>query len=168
MLLVGLVLMTLMGALPAPAAEQAPPPAPPKTDVSGWSAKRFFDPFRNETRCVLETPKFAFNDGRQDTTVFLRIDGKSLTVISESNVDIAKPDVGILVDGHKLIKPDSVFLDQQLLFESQIAQILAQFKAGMVVEAQLHFWPTWPSTGMKQVSFSLIGFTRNFARLPGC
>ena len=162
--MLGVVIVMMMVA-PVRAAEE---PKPPPTDAAGCTASRFFDAFHNESRCVLETPKVPFNDGRQDTTVFLRVDGKSLYVMTDSNVDIAKPDVGIRVDERKLIKPDSVFLDQHLLYESQIAQILEQFKAGMVVEVQLHFWPTWPSKGMKKVSFSLIGFTRNFARLPGC
>lgn len=142
--------------------------APAAEAVSNWTAKRIFDAFRNESRCVLETPRVTLDDGRQETKVFLRVDGRSLTIMTESNVDIGRADVGIQVDDHKLIKPDRVFLDQHLQFETQIAQIIGQFKNGFGVEARLRFWPTWPDMGLKPVNFSLIGFTREFARLPGC
>lgn len=151
--------------------------APPKgaaetvttaADTGNWTAKRIYDVFRNESRCVLETPPAIMDDGRSHTRVFLRVDGRSLTVMTQSNVDIGRADVGVQVDDKKLIKPDQVFLDQSLLFETQSAQIIEQFKAGLAAEARLRFWPTWPDKGLKTVRFSLIGFTRAYARLPGC
>jgi hypothetical protein len=133
-----------------------------------WTAKRIVDPFRNETRCVLETPKVSLDDGYQETKVHLRIDGRSLYVITESSVDLREPDVGLQIDKGKLIKPDGAYLDQQLLYETQIGTVIDQFKNGLAVDVKLRFWPSWPSKGLKTVNFSLIGFTRTFARLPGC
>ena len=149
---------------------QPPPEAakPPAEETANWTAKRIYDAFHNESRCVIETPPVNLDDGRSETTVFLRVDRSSLTIVTESNVDIGHADVGIKVDGKEPIKPDQVFLDQNLLFEKQSAQIIEQFKAGLTVEARLRFWPTWPSTGLKTVRFSLIGFTSAFGRLPGC
>jgi hypothetical protein len=133
-----------------------------------WIARRIYDAFRNETRCVVETPRHTLHDGYQDTAVFLRMDGRSLMVMTDSSLDVAHPDVGLSVDGRALIRPDRVFLEQNALFETDIAPIIAQFKAGAAVEVRLHFWPTWPSKGPRTVTFSLIGYTRAFARLPGC
>jgi hypothetical protein len=141
---------------------------PPAEETANWAAKRIYDAFHNESRCVIETPPINLDDGRSETKVFLRVDRSSLAIVTESNVDIAHPDVGIKVDSKPPIKPDRVFLDQNLLFEKQSAQIIEQFKAGLTVEAHLRFWPTWPSTGLKTVRFSLIGFTHAFDRLPGC
>jgi len=145
----------------------APKGAADTTPDGNWTTKRIFDVFRNESRCVVETPATTMDDGRSPTKVFLRVDGRSLTVMTQSNVDIGA-DVGVRVDDNKLIRPDKIFLDQNLLFETSSAQIIEQFKAGLVAEAHLRFWPTWPDKGLKTVRFSLIGFTRAYARLPGC
>lgn len=142
-----------------PAAPEAP---------ENWTAKQIFDPFHNETRCVVETPRQKIDDGRQETTIYLRVDGKSLLVLTESNVDLNYPDVGIRIDEGALIRPDKAYLDQNALFESNAATIISQFKAGLKVDVALRYWPTWPSKGLRTATFSLIGFTRAFARLPGC
>jgi hypothetical protein len=133
-----------------------------------WTAVRIFDPFRNETRCVAESSRQVIHDGHQDTTIFLRVDQSSLLVVTESNLDLNRPDVGLRVDDGKLIKPDKAYLDQNALFESNASRIITQFKPGLIARVSLHFWPTWPSKGLKTASFSLIGFSRAFAQLPGC
>jgi hypothetical protein len=133
-----------------------------------WTAKRIYDPFRNETRCVLETPKQMIHDGHQDTSIFLRVDERFLLVLTESNVDLNHPDVGIRVDDGALIKPDKAYLDQNALFESTAPVVIAKFKEGLKVDVALRYWPTWPSKGVRTATFSLIGFSRAFARLPGC
>jgi hypothetical protein len=140
----------------------------PAATPLNWEAKRVEDPFRNEIRCVVETPRQRINDGHQDTTIFLRVDDRSLLVLTESNLDLGHPDVGIRIDDGALIKPDKTYLDQNALFESSAATILAQFKAGLKVDVALRFWPTWPSMGVRTATFSLIGFTAALARLPGC
>lgn len=150
---------------------QAPQAAATATDAeptSHWTARRIDDVFRNESRCVAESAAVTIDDGRSPTKVFLRVDAGSLMIMTESNVDLDRPDVVIQVDEHKPIRPDRVFLDQNLLFETQAALLIAQFKAGLAAEARLRFWPTWPDKGLKTVRFSLIGFTRAFSRLPGC
>jgi hypothetical protein len=150
----------------APCAWTAEPAA--SEIVTGWTAVRIFDPFRNESRCVAESSKLIIHDGHQDTTIYLRVDQSSIVVLTESNLDLNRPDVGLRVDDGALIKPDKAFLDQNALFESSAPRIIAQFKPGLVARVSLHFWPTWPSKGLKTASFSLVGFSRAFAQLPGC
>lgn len=148
----------------AHAADEPPPPAPP----GGWMAKRIFDPFRNELRCVVESARQTIHDGYQETVVFVRLDTKSLMVVTESNIDLRRGDVGLQVDGQALHKADRLYLDQSAVFETGIATILSQLKSGKGVTFHLYFWPTWPAKGRKTVRFSLNGFQRAFARLPGC
>ncbi|UCH53562.1 MAG: hypothetical protein JSW09_01800 [Pseudomonadota bacterium] len=136
--------------------------------AENWTAKRIFDPFRNETRCVAESRHQVIDDGRQETTIYLRLDERGLMVLTESNVDLNHPDVGVRVDDGALIKPDKAYLDQNAVFESSAASIISQFKAGLKADVGLRYWPTWPSKGLRTATFSLIGFTRAFARLPGC
>jgi hypothetical protein len=144
--------------------------AEPETPAAGenWTAVRIFDPFRNESRCVAESSRQVIHDGHQDTTIHLRVDQTSLLVLTESNLDLNHADVGLRVDDGALIKPDKTYLDQNALFESNAALIVRQFKSGLTAKLSLHFWPTWPSKGVRTASFSLIGFSRAFAKLPGC
>lgn len=135
---------------------------------ANWVAKRIYDPFRNETRCVAESPPQRIHDGYQDTEVTLRVDQRSLLVITKSNIDTNHPDVGIRVDEQALLKPDRVYLDQMALYEKQIDEIVRQFKDGLRADVHLRFWPTWAPKGLKTATFSLIGFRKAFAKLPDC
>lgn len=141
-----------------------PIPVPP----GDWEAKRVFDPFRNTSGCVVETGHQKIHDGYQETEVYLRLDDKSLRIVTESNLDLRETDVGLQVDDHKPIRPDRLHLEQSAVFESGIGTIAGQFKAGKMVTLTLRFWPTWPSKGPRTVRFSLSGFTRAYQRLPAC
>ena len=133
-----------------------------------WTAKVAYDPFKDESRCVVESPAQAIDDGYQDTDVFLRLDSTNLMVMTSSNVDIASPDVGVRVDKYELIKPDSVYLEQNVVFKRDIAKIIERFKEGRRATFTLKFWPTYPDTGVKTATFSLIGFTKAYDTLPDC
>jgi uncharacterized protein (UPF0264 family) len=133
-----------------------------------WTAKHILDPVKDETRCMLESDKKVINDGYQDTEIVLRVDDQVLLVATKSNIDVSKGDVGLTVDKHEFIKMDRLKLEQTVVFEKQIADIVAQFKKGLRVTLTLRFWPTYPDTGAKTVTFSLIGFTKAHGELPGC
>ena len=127
-----------------------------------------YDPVKDESHCVVESPVQTIDDGYQDTEVFLQLDSTTLVVITRSNVDADDPDVGVRVDKHELIKPDSVYLEQKLVFAKDISNIIEQFKEGRRATLTLEFWPTYPDTGTKTATFSLIGFTKAYAKLPDC
>ena len=133
-----------------------------------WTPKFILDPVKNETRCMLESEKKVINDGYQDTEIVLRIDDQVLLVATKSNIDTSKGDVGLKVDKHEFIKMDRLKLEQTVVFDKQIAEIVEQFKKGLRVTLTLRFWPTYPSTGAKTVTFSLIGFTKAHSELGSC
>ena len=133
-----------------------------------WTAKHILDPVKDETRCMLESDKEVINDGYQDTEIILRIDDQVLLVATKSNIDASKGDVGLAVDKHEFIKMDRLKLEQTVVFDKQIAEIVEQFKKGLRVTLTLRFWPTYPSTGAKTVTFSLIGFTKAHNELGSC
>lgn len=135
---------------------------------ANWTAKVAYDPVKDESHCVVESPVQTIDDGYQHTEVFLRLDSTTLMVMTRSNVDTDDPDVGVRVDKHELIKPDSVYLEQNVVFAKDISKIIEQFKQGRRATFTLKFWPTYPDTGAKTVTFSLIGFTRAYANLPDC
>jgi hypothetical protein len=133
-----------------------------------WTAKVAYDPVKDESHCVVESPVQTIDDGYQDTEVFVRLDSTTLMVMTRSNVDANNPDAGVRVDKHELIKPDSVYLEQNVVFEKDISNIIEQFKNGHRATFTLKFWPTFPDTGAKTATFSLIGFTKAYAKLPDC
>jgi hypothetical protein len=133
-----------------------------------WAPKFILDPVKDETRCMLESDKKIINDGYQDTEIVLRIDDQVLLVATKSNIDVSKGDVGLVVDKHEFIKMDRLKLEQTVVFDKQIAEIVEQFKKGLRVTLTLRFWPTYPSTGAKTVTFSLIGFTKAHGELGSC
>ena len=133
-----------------------------------WTPKFILDPVKDETRCMLESEKKVINDGYQDTEIVLRIDDQVLLVATKSNIDTSKGDVGLKVDKHEFIKMDRLKLEQTVVFDKQIAEIVEQFKKGLRVTLTLRFWPTYPSTGAKTVTFSLIGFTKAHSELGSC
>ncbi len=133
-----------------------------------WTAKVAYDPVKDESHCVVESPVQTIDDGYQDTEVFVRLDSTTLMVMTRSNVDPDDSDAGVRVDKHELIKPDSVYLEQNVVFEKDISNIIEQFKEGRRATFTLKFWPTYPDTGAKTATFSLIGFTKAYAKLPDC
>lgn len=122
-----------------------------------WTVKRIRGE-KNQPRCILESEKKTLYDGYQDTEAFMRLDDKSLLIMTESNIDPNFSDVGLQVDGYGFIRMDKVSMEKRALFESEIATIINQFKAGVTAKVQLRFWPTWPATKTYSVTFSLIGF----------
>lgn len=135
---------------------------------SDWTAKRVYDPVKNESYCVVESNKQSLHDGYQDTTVFLRVDQQALLIMTKSNIDPDEPEAGIRIDNHDFIRLEKVYREQNALFEKHNNEIIEHFKKGLQVIVSLKFWPTWPGKGIRSTTFSLVGFRRAFAQLPDC
>ena len=135
---------------------------------ASWTAKRVFDPIKDETPCVLESTTKTINDGYQETEIVLRVNDKTLQVATRSNIDPSKGDISVQVDKKEPIKMDKVYLEQNVIFEREIATIIKQFIEGLRATFTLRFWPSYPTTGQKTVTFSLIGFTKAYGNLPDC
>jgi hypothetical protein len=133
-----------------------------------WAAKSAFDPIKNESRCVVESTRQTMHDGYNDTEVYLQVDKTSLLIHTRSNIDASKSDIGVAVDKRELIPMDKLYLDQNVVFDKQIATIVEQFKKGLKAAITLHFWPTYPDTGPKAITFSLIGFTKAYEEFADC
>ena len=142
-------------------------PAATHADTN-WTAKLVFDPIKDQTRCMLESSKKVINDGYQDSEIILRVHEKALLVVTRSNIDAGKGDIGFQVDEHAFIPMDRVYLEQSIVFDKDIDKIIEQFKEGLRAKFTLRFWPTYPDTGAKTVTFSLIGFTKAHGNLGDC
>jgi hypothetical protein len=118
--------------------------------------------------CILESSPEAIPDGYQTTSARIRVDGKTVSVISKSAFDGGFNDIGVAVDEDAMIRMDRLADPRTAVFESRYGTLVEQFKRGVKARAVLRFWPTWPATGTHAAVFSLIGFTRAYARMEEC
>jgi hypothetical protein len=136
--------------------------------AANWEAKHALDPFTSKARCVVESVRKTLHDGYGDTEVLLQVDRKSLLVKTRSNLDDGKGDITLSIDKQEPLRMDKIYLDQSAVFDSDIGTIVQQFKKGLQATLRLRFWPTYPDTGIKTVSFSLIGFTKAYEEFENC
>lgn len=118
--------------------------------------------------CVIESTTESLPDGYQTTTARIRVDGKTVSVVSPSAFDPGSRDIGIAVDRDPVVFMDRLGDQRTAVFETGYATLVEQFKRGLMARVQLRFWPEWPATGTHDATFSLIGFTRAHARLDEC
>jgi len=133
-----------------------------------WTASHSYDQVKDENRCVAESDRLRIHDGYRETELYLRVDKDSVLVVTDSHIDTRVADGGISVDGAAPMPPDEVYRDQNAFFRKHAAKLIQQFESGRRAEVRLRFWPTWPTQGRKTATFSLRGFRKAFARLPGC
>lgn len=133
-----------------------------------WNLNRLPAAAGGRTRCTVETPAQAVFDGYNDSKVWIEVDAAAVFVRSDSPIDMGFADVGLRVGNHDLIRADRIERDRAAVFQSQYPLVVEQFKKGARVVAQLRFWPTWPTTGIHETTFSLVPFTRAYEDLTTC
>ena len=154
-LIVGAAILTLTVVGGPAGAEEWTVKTVPRTDGSG-------------TRCVMESARQSLSDGYQDTTAYVTVDAKSVTVTSASNLDGSFSDVGMIIDQEPLVPMDRLAGIKTAQFDAKYGRLVELFKAGVRLRVQLRFWPEWPATGTHSATFSLIGFTKAYGELAGC
>ena len=118
--------------------------------------------------CILESSPEALSDGYQTTSASIRVDGKMVSVSSKSVFDGGFNDIGVAVDQDAMIPMDRLADPRTAVFQSRYGTLVEQFKRGVKARVVLRFWPTWPATATHDAVFSLIGFTRAYARMEEC
>jgi hypothetical protein len=136
--------------------------------AENWSVKTVPRTDGPGTRCVLESARQTMTDGYQDTTAYVQVDGRAVSVTTGSNLDPSFKDTGLVVDQEPLVPIDRLEGRKTALFDSRYAQVIELFKAGSRLQVQLRFWPEWPATGTHSATFSLIGFTKAYSELASC
>jgi len=102
------------------------------------------------------------------TPVSLVFTGSALAAVTESNIDLSYPDVGLQVDQEPVIPVDRVERQTIAVFETSADTVRRQFQRGHTARLRLGFWPTWPQTETVVMEFSLLGFTRAHEALLHC
>ncbi len=137
---------------------------------AAWTAVVRPDPVTRQSRCLLISETQTTPDGYDSTPVFLALNGVSLRVITESELDASFTDLQLVVDKEPPAR--SVVITHHkmvLVFDQEVPKLIEQFRAGKQATVYLRFWPTWPATQSFPVSFSLAGFSKAYDRFTqGC
>jgi hypothetical protein len=133
-----------------------------------WTVKTVPQTDGPGTRCVIQSARQSLSDGYQDTTAYVTVDARSVSVTSASNLDGSFSDIGLLVDQEPLVPMDRLAGIKTARFDTSYGRLVELFKAGIHLRVQLRFWPEWPATGTHSATFSLIGFTKAYGELAGC
>jgi hypothetical protein len=143
--------------------------APALTEAA-WSAILRPDPVTRQSRCLLVSDPVTTADGYDATPVFLALDGASLRVVTESELDASFSDLQMEVDAEPPIHSNQIIHKKMVLvFDQDLPRLIEQFRAGKQATVYLRFWPTWPATQSFPVRFSLVGFSRAHDRFTrGC
>jgi hypothetical protein len=137
----------------------------PFTAYAQWTLQQ---DMRSHAGCVLVSGVASVFDGYNDTSLKLAVHDRKLLVMTDANIDLGASDVGLSVDKNKFIEADGVTNETNVLFETNIESIIEQFIRGRSVKLYLRFWPSYPSKGRHETSFSLIGFTKAYKSLTDC
>lgn len=118
--------------------------------------------------CALESTPVTVNDGYLDTPVRLRFTGGTLRVLTESNIDLQGQDLGVQVDDNAPVPFSALEGKTDVLVGGDLDAVVEQFVRGREAGVKLRFWPSWPVTGTKTATFSLIGFTKAWNQFETC
>ena len=127
--------------------------------AADWEVKVVGD---GKAGCLIVSDKKPISDGYQEITAQISVDNKTVAIQSDSVLDGSFSDLGVRIGNKDYIKADRIAKERQAVFESQYAELVRLYKAGLVTTVHLRFWPTWPSKGLQTAAFSLIGFTRAY------
>jgi hypothetical protein len=142
----------------------------PALAEAAWNAVIRPDPVTRQSRCLLVSETVTTADGYDATPVFLALDGVSLRVVVESELDDSFADLQLEVDTESPIHGSQIIHKKMILvFDRDLPRLIEQFRAGKQATVHLRFWPTWPATQSFPVRFSLVGFSRAYDRFTqGC
>ncbi|HPF60137.1 MAG TPA: hypothetical protein P5149_14575 [Candidatus Competibacteraceae bacterium] len=125
-----------------------------------WTAVIRPDPVTRQSRCLLVSETLITPDGYDSTPVFLALDGMSLRIVTESELDVSFNDLRLDVDIEPPVYSNKLIQKTILVFDHDIPKLIEQFRKGKQTTVHLRFWPTWPATQSFPVQFNLIGFSK--------
>ena len=135
---------------------------------ANWFVREGLDPISGERRCLLESSTKEVDDGQTTTSMRIVYTGQAFAIVTDSNVDLSYPGIGIRVDGHEAASMDGLLGETSVKIESDADALVERFKRGSQAQVALGFWPTWPQTDTVVTPFSLIGFTRAHGEFLQC
>jgi hypothetical protein len=134
-----------------------------------WTIAFKPDSVTHRLSCILSSESHTTSDGYDSTPVSLEFNGRSLLVVTESELDLSFNDLQLTVDNKPSVHSDNIIHKKTLVFDQSITELMPLLRSGQVVTVHLRFWPTWPETKSFPVRFSLSDFRKAFDGLnPNC
>ncbi len=136
-----------------------------------WTLDRRPNPLTRKTECLLASRTSKLFDGYDTTELQVFMTASSIYARSDSNIDLSYPATGLRIDQgslqafDRLITASGVTHDIGDLNDSSF---IAGMKGGDQLFVNLGFWPTWPVTETRTVSFSLDHIETALDALQAC
>lgn len=137
-------------------------------ESANWQLRLTEDPLSNRTVCLMISVVKHTEDGQTTTPVTIIYNGDAFIAKTESNIDLSYSNSGLQVDFHKAHNIDRVHKNTNVVFVTDVPQIVEEFKKGLVGRLTLGFWPTWPKSRSYTVEFDLRGFSRTYKAFRLC
>ena len=136
--------------------------------AANWTVQRGLDRLTGRDRCLLQSKVETIHDGHDDVPIQLALTADAMLVVTESNIDLPYPGIGLRVDQLDPIPIDRLFKKTMVVFDRDIATIVEEFIKGYRATVSLGFWPTWPKGQTQSATFSLLGFTQAYHAFRAC
>jgi len=136
--------------------------------AGNWTFQRDLDRLTGGDRCLLQSRVETIHDGHDDVSIQLVLTADALLVVTESNIDLTYPGIGLQVDQSDPIPIDRLFKKTMVVFDRDIATLIDEFIKGYQATISLGFWPTWPKSETQSTGFSLLGFTQAYHAFRAC
>ena len=135
---------------------------------SHWQVATDYDVLNKHVACLMSSVKKTSSDGQGTTRVQLFYNGKEFVAVTQSNIDLSYPGLGIKVDGAAILPIDHLNKETMAVFTQEADKIKQLFIEGHTAVLTLGFWPTWPKTQSYDTEFSLLGFTKAYKEFLQC
>jgi len=134
-----------------------------------WSLDRRLNPVTKKTQCILTSKAVNIPDGYETTDVQVLLTLDSIYVNADSHIDLKYPQTGIRI-GEDALRPfDKLVKETTAIVSGNDVQTLyARMASSSDMVVSLGFWPTWPITETRSVSYALEDFRTAILALRAC
>ncbi len=134
-----------------------------------WSLDRRLNPVTKKTQCILTSETVNIPDGYATTDVQVLLTFDSIYVSADSNIDLKYPGTGIRIGEDTLHPFDRLFKETTAIVSGDdVPALYARMASSPGMVVSLGFWPTWPITETRSVSYTLADFQTAILALRAC
>lgn len=136
---------------------------------AGWALDRRPNPATKRTECILASPAVNIPDGYDRTNVQVLLTLQSIYINADSNIDLSYPESGIRIGAGALRPFDRLVRETTAVISGGgVKSLYTRMANSSRMVVRLGFWPTWPATETREVSYSLGDFQHAITALHAC
>lgn len=134
----------------------------PITMKGGWQLDRTQD------YCVLRGQEISMLDGQGTTQVKIQLMPNQWSVITDSDIDLSYPNVGITTDTGQQLLLGKVMDETIALVTSDFDLATKALLGAQKITIALGFWPTWPVTDTQTLTLTMEHFPAAYLTWQEC